>query len=244
MQSKLQLCVRLALQIKRNWCWLHFSLEWAQDRRAAWRWSRFRHQIPPCHKLSGLPKGLNDRLMTLRLPLSDKRHATIVNDQPRWGQRRSGFCDFCYTLILLGDFNARVGTDHQTWEGVIGTEGVGKRNSNGLLLLKKCAEHELLITKTVFRPPTRNKTSWMHPHSKHWHLIDYVIVRRKDRQDVRVTKTMCSADCWTDLLSANLNCAFSLHGDHKARRCQRDWKSLSWNKTARGKPSSMIFSAD
>ena len=23
-------------------------------------------------------------------------------------------------LILFGDFNARVGTDHQTWEGVIG----------------------------------------------------------------------------------------------------------------------------
>ena len=29
-------------------------------------------------KLSGLPKGINDRLMTLRLPLSGKRHATIV----------------------------------------------------------------------------------------------------------------------------------------------------------------------
>ena len=32
----------------------------------------------------------------------------------------------------------------------------------------------------------------------HWHLTDYVIVRRKDRQDVRVIKTMCGADCWTD----------------------------------------------
>ena len=29
-------------------------------------------------KLSGLPKGINDRLMTLRLPLSGKRHATII----------------------------------------------------------------------------------------------------------------------------------------------------------------------
>ena len=30
-------------------------------------------------KFSGLPKGINDHLMTLRLPLSGKRHATIVS---------------------------------------------------------------------------------------------------------------------------------------------------------------------
>ena len=30
------------------------------------------------------------------------------------------------------------------------------------------------------------------------HLIDYVIVRARDRQDVKVTKAMCGADCWTD----------------------------------------------
>ena len=45
-------------------------------------------------------------------------------------------------LILLGDFNARVGTDHQTWEGEIGTEGIGKCNSYDLLLLRKYAEHD------------------------------------------------------------------------------------------------------
>ena len=47
----------------------------------------------------------------------------------------------------------------------------------------------------------------MHPRSKNWHLIDYVIVRRTDRQDVRVTKTVCGADCWTDhrLVVSKLN---------------------------------------
>ena len=58
--------------------------------------------------------------------------------------------------ILLGDFNARVGTDHQTGKGVIGPEGVGKCNSNGLLLLRKCVEHDLLNT-IVFRLSNRLK---------------------------------------------------------------------------------------
>ena len=149
-------------------------------------------------KFSGLLKSINDRLMTLKLPLSGKRHATILNayapSMTNPDEVKGSFYDdldsVIYAaprtdkLILLGDFNARVGTDHQIWEGVIGSEGVGKCNSNVLLLLKKCAEYELLITNTVFRLPTRRKTSWMHPRSKHWHLIDCVVVRRKDRQDV------------------------------------------------------------
>ena len=101
-------------------------------------------------------------------------------------------------LMLLGDFNARVGSDNTIWGDVIGQYGVGKCNSNGLRLLQTCSEHNLLITNTVYRLPTRNRTSWMHPRSKHWHLIDYVIVRKRDRQDVLVTKTMCGAECWTD----------------------------------------------
>ena len=120
-------------------------------------------------KLSGLPKGINDRLMTLRLPLSGKRHATNVSAYAPTMTNPNEVKDKFYDdldsvisatprtdkLILLGDFNTRVGTDHQTWEGVTRSEGVDKCNSNGLLLLRKCAEHEFLITNTVFRLPIR-----------------------------------------------------------------------------------------
>ena len=93
--------------------------------------------------------------MTLRLPLSGNKHATIVSAYAPTMTNPDEVKDKFYDdldniisatprtdkLILLGDFNARVGTDHQTWEGVIGSEGVGNCNSIGLLLLRQCAEH-------------------------------------------------------------------------------------------------------
>ncbi|VDL91944.1 unnamed protein product [Schistocephalus solidus] len=60
-------------------------------------------------------------------------------------------------LIVLGDFNARVGTDHAAWQGVLGPHGFGSCNYNSLLLLRTSAEHRLLLTNTFFRLPTREK---------------------------------------------------------------------------------------
>ena len=173
-------------------------------------------------KLAGPPNGENDRLMTMKLPFSfGRKHLTIISayapTMTNSDEVKFKFYEELHSaiaavpkadkLIILGDFNARVGSDNVSWDGVIGEYGVGHCNSNGLLLLQTCAEHELLITNTVFRLPTRNRTSWMHPRSKHWHLIDYAVVRKRDRQDVGVTKSMCGADCWTDhrLIVTKLN---------------------------------------
>ena len=62
-------------------------------------------------------------------------------------------------IILLGDFNARVGRDHTVWTGTIGKEGVGNCNANGRMLLMKCAEHDLVITNTLFCQKNKYKFS-------------------------------------------------------------------------------------
>ncbi|BHF81429.1 hypothetical protein SprV_0702455900 [Sparganum proliferum] len=53
-------------------------------------------------------------------------------------------------LIVLSDFNARVGTDHTAWREVLGPHGLRGSNDNGLLLLRTCAEQRLILTNTFF----------------------------------------------------------------------------------------------
>jgi len=77
-------------------------------------------------------------------------------------------------LVILGDFNARVGTNHNVWSGNIRKHGIGNANRNGLRLLNLCSEFGLVITNTLFQQRNQRKATWMHPRSKHWHLLDYV----------------------------------------------------------------------
>ena len=92
--------------------------------------------------------------MTLRLPLSGNKHATIVSAYAPTMTIPNEVNDKFYDdsdiiisatartdkLFLLGDFIARDGTYHQTSDGVIGSESVCTCNSNGLILLRKCAD--------------------------------------------------------------------------------------------------------
>ncbi|XP_063615788.1 craniofacial development protein 2-like [Penaeus indicus] len=64
---------------------------------------------------------------------------TIIRDIPATEQ-----------LYLLGNFNARVNSDRDSWPCYITQFGIGKMNENGQRLLELCSYHDLCITNTFF----------------------------------------------------------------------------------------------
>ena len=151
-------------------------------------------------------------LMTWRIPLAGVHHTTLVSAYAPTLDSDEATKDAFYNrldeilrripnndkILLMGDFNARVGSNHLAWEGVLGRNGVGSCNANGHRLLTLCAEHQLTITNTRFQLEEIYKTTWMHPRSKMWHQLDHIMVKQRDFSDVKLTRVMRGACGDTD----------------------------------------------
>ena len=65
-------------------------------------------------------------------------------------------------VVVLGDFNARVSADHDSWPSCLGQFGVGKMNKTGQRLLELCTFYDLCITNSFFRTKPQQNVSWRH----------------------------------------------------------------------------------
>ena len=111
-------------------------------------------------KLTEMPRPVSDRNLTMRLPLRKNNFATIirmyaptmtnpdVNKEAFYNQLASVDSGIPPTdkLLLIGDFNARIGRDNDKWPLVMGKHGIGKCNSNGELLLALWSEFEQIAS--------------------------------------------------------------------------------------------------
>ena len=117
-------------------------------------------------------------------------------------------------LYILGDFNPRVGADHESWTTCLGHHGMEKMNENGQRLIELWCHHGLSITNTFFENKPCHKVSWRHRRSGHWHQLDIVITIRDALNNVLNTSSYHSADCDTDPCwyapgsECNQNCFF------------------------------------
>ena len=100
-------------------------------------------------KLETLPKWINDRLMTMRIPLAGNIHLTLISAYvPTMTYTEEDKEQFYQVLrdtlhsvprndklLLVGDFNARSGRNSGARPTVMRPHGLGRENANWLLLL-------------------------------------------------------------------------------------------------------------
>ena len=200
---------------------------------AAWRdagstWEAVNEQIISC-RLSAHP--VNVTLVSIYAPINaqnTQRTTAEASDTFYLDlQRTIDKIPSSDMILIMGDFNARVGKQkQQTSSGVIGPYATDQLNENGRRLTEFCQHNDLIITNTFFQHKTIHQASWMHPGNKKWHMLDYTLVNRKFRssvEDVRVQRS-CAGTIGTDHHLLRTKLKFHLKSRRKAntyRRTQR-----------------------
>jgi hypothetical protein len=82
-------------------------------------------------------------------------------------------------LLLLGDFNARVGSNNMGRERAMGKHEEGKCTENGERLIDLCEENDMVIGGTLFQHKTIHKLTWTSPDGRTKSQIDHVIINGK-----------------------------------------------------------------
>ena len=77
-------------------------------------------------------------------------------------------------FLLLGDSNARVGSDKDIWATCLSHHGIGKMNENRQWLMEFCCIHSFCMTSSFFQTKPYQKVSGKHPRSGLWHQLDLI----------------------------------------------------------------------
>ena len=79
-------------------------------------------------------------------------------------------------LIIMGDFNAKVGRNNASIERIMGNEGLRDVNENGEELVDFCALNSLSIGGTLFPHKRVHKATWISPDGVTANQIDHILI--------------------------------------------------------------------
>ncbi|KAH9596983.1 Craniofacial development protein 2 [Schistosoma haematobium] len=115
--------------------------------------------------------------------------------------------------ILMGDFNAKVGTDNTGYEDIMGRQGPGERNENGERFANLCAFNKLVIGGTIFPYKRIHKTTWTSPDHYTQNQIDHIYINKTFRRTIEDVRTKRGADIASDhhLLVAKMKLKLKKH---------------------------------
>ncbi|GFN92180.1 craniofacial development protein 2-like [Plakobranchus ocellatus] len=80
-------------------------------------------------------------------------------------------------LIIMGDFNAKVGLEKV--DDIVGKHGLGIRNERGEKLIEWCQTNNIIVGNTWFQQPPRRKWTWKSPGGETRNQIDYMMISKR-----------------------------------------------------------------
>ena len=100
--------------------------------------------------------------------------------------------------ILLGDTNAKVGSDNTGRKEIMGKHGLGTMNGNGELFADFCTFNDLVIGGSVFPHKMMHKATWVSPDGKTENQINHLTISRKWRRSLLDTRVKRETDVASD----------------------------------------------
>ncbi|CAH2305101.1 Hypothetical predicted protein [Pelobates cultripes] len=82
-------------------------------------------------------------------------------------------------VILMGDFNAKIGPDNTGYEQDMRIHGLGVMNDNGERFAELCALNNLVIGGSIFPHKQIHKNTWVSLDSVTENQIDHICISKK-----------------------------------------------------------------
>ncbi|XP_073820509.1 uncharacterized protein [Musca autumnalis] len=102
-------------------------------------------------------------------------------------------------LMILGDFNAKVGNDNTNLQHIMGKHALpSDRNDNGKRLVELCANNDLFIGGTRFPHKRIHKYTWESPNGSTRNQIDHILISRRYHNSLLDVRTRRGADIFSD----------------------------------------------
>ena len=134
-------------------------------------------------------------------------------------------------ISIMGDWNVKVGKDHETLGSTIGKFGYGKMNDRGGRLLYFCKENSFIVSNTPFKHKPFRKWTWTSPDHKSKNMIYLILIRYRWRSAVENTRSFQSVDIGSDhsLVLAMIRVKLKIE--------MKDLRRKKWNITKLDDPS-------
>lgn len=133
-------------------------------------------------------KGVSERIATLNIQLKSSRDKwTIIQVYAPTEAAEDTIKDEFYNqltatlenthknLIVMGDFNGKIGRQKHGEESVMGNFGIGKRSKNGERVVNIALENNLTFINSIFKKKPANKWTWISPDGSYRNEIDYIM---------------------------------------------------------------------